>query len=158
MPSYLLSPRQEVSGDPLQHSQEDENNHVFVTDEAAGTVNQLHRALSEPNPPQQLRQNEEKQLDPDFAELESYLRTEDDPSAWPAPAPLSVCFKSISTYGTKAGPESIKTVRDAIWRTLTFQDMYEATLKKLVSPEKIEQGRPLIRDFSGVVKNGEMML
>ncbi|KFA53886.1 hypothetical protein S40293_08246 [Stachybotrys chartarum IBT 40293] len=158
MPSYLLSPRQEASGDPLQHSQEDQSNHVFVTDEAAGTVNQLHRALSEPNPPQQLRQDEEKQLDTDFAELESYLRSDDGPSAWPAPAPLSVCFKSISTYGTKAGPESIKTVKDAIWRTLTFQDMYEATLKKLVSPEKIELGRPLIRDFSGVVRNGEMML
>lgn len=71
---------------------------------------------------------------------------------------LGVCFKDVTTYGAGGGNAIVKTYADAVWRTLTFQDVYEWTLKKWINPEKIEAGRPLIHNFSGVLRPGEMML
>jgi len=91
-----------------------------------------------------------------FAKFEEYLR--EDQGKGPEAIPVSVCFKNVSTYGRKSGDVPVKTVWDAVRRTLMLQDIYESMLKKIVSPEKIEHGRALIRDFTGVVKSGEMML
>jgi hypothetical protein len=55
----------------------------------------------------------------------------------------------------------VKTLGAALWRTLTFRDIYEWTVQPWVTtknPQKVLKGRQLIRDFSGVVQSGEMML
>lgn len=75
-----------------------------------------------------------------------------------APARLGVCFKDLTTWGKGSTHVPVKTLKDAMWRTLTGQDLYEWTLGRLLSKEKPEDGRPLIRNFSGVVRGGEIML
>lgn len=151
MPSFLLRQRSEPQGTAVEHDQ-DQDPHVFVTDEAEDTVTGLHKALS---------RHSRHQSSGSFDDFEKYLqRGSDNPDApsRPDPVPLSVCFKSVTTYGKQGGPTAVKTLKDAIWRTLTCQDIYEATLKRWVSPDKVENGQALIKDFSGVVRNGEMML
>lgn len=71
---------------------------------------------------------------------------------------LGVCFNSLTTWGEGLGHTKVKTLGTSLWRTLTFQDVYEWTIKPWVSDKKPQDGRPLIRDFSGVVRNGEIML
>ncbi|KAL6918761.1 hypothetical protein FSHL1_002757 [Fusarium sambucinum] len=117
--------------------------HVTVDDEIEHAVAGLHRAVTEPHANSAVQ------------DLEKYLQND---QGSPGPPPLSVCFKSVTTYGRATGAAPIKTVKDAIWRTLTLQDIYELTFKKILSPAKAEDGRPLIRDFSGVIRNGQMML
>lgn len=70
---------------------------------------------------------------------------------------LGVCFQSVSTWGKGDGHADVKTLGTALWRTLTFRDIYEWTVQPwmTIDPQK---GRRLIRDFSGVVQSGEMML
>jgi ATP-binding cassette subfamily G (WHITE) protein 2 (SNQ2) len=75
-----------------------------------------------------------------------------------SPPRLGVCFKNITTWGSDQGSSGVKTLATAIWRTLTFQDVYEMTLKRWASPPAEKEGRALIRNFSGVVGAGEMML
>lgn len=125
-----------------QQRDPDQISHVDVSVEAEDTIADLHQTITIE--------------DPVFSDLKKYLN--DDQGSRPQPFPLSVCFKSVSTYGRPGGAAPVKTLKDAIWRTLTFQDVYEWTFKKLISPDKIENGQALIRDFSGVVRNGEMML
>ncbi|KAF4956228.1 hypothetical protein FSARC_11627 [Fusarium sarcochroum] len=128
--------------EPTRESQ-DGVEHVTVDEDIEYAVAGLHRAVTESHE------------NTAFEDLEKYLQHDQDN---PRPPPLSVCFKSVTTYGRAGGAAPVKTVKDAIWRTLTCQDIYELTLKKIVSPIKPEDGRPLIRDFSGVVRNGQMML
>lgn len=71
---------------------------------------------------------------------------------------LGVCFQSLSTWGEGNGHANVKTLGTALWRTLTLQDIYEWTIQPWLSTLKLQDGRPLIRDFSGVVESGEMML
>ncbi|KAL5364493.1 ABC-2 type transporter-domain-containing protein [Aspergillus floccosus] len=71
---------------------------------------------------------------------------------------LGVCFRSLSTWGEGEDHADVKTLGTALWRTLTFQDIYEWTIKSWVSKKEPQSGRPLIRDFSGVVRSGEIML
>ncbi|KAJ5112048.1 hypothetical protein N7532_000093 [Penicillium argentinense] len=71
---------------------------------------------------------------------------------------LGVSFQSVSTWGDGDDHAGVKTLGTALWRTLTFQDIYEWTFQPWVSSKKPEDGRQLIRDFSGVVESGEMML
>ncbi|KAL4893646.1 ABC-2 type transporter-domain-containing protein [Aspergillus ambiguus] len=71
---------------------------------------------------------------------------------------LGVCFKSLSTWGEGDDHAAVKTLGTALWRTLTFQDVYEWTIKPWASKKQPESGRQLIHDFSGVVRSGEMML
>ncbi|GLI77982.1 hypothetical protein PoHVEF18_006279 [Penicillium ochrochloron] len=74
---------------------------------------------------------------------------------------LGVCFQSVSTWGEGDGHTDVKTLGAALWRTLTFRDIYEWTVQPWVTtknPQKVLKGRQLIRDFSGVVQSGEMML
>ena len=125
------------------HDLEDTIEHVTVSEEREDRIATLHRAITEPHD------------NTAFESLEKYLQEDE---AWPGPPPLSVCFKSLTTYGQPGGAAPIKTLKDAIWRTITLQDIYELTIKRLVSPVKVENGQALIRDFSGVLRNGEMML
>ncbi|KAL2819862.1 ABC-2 type transporter-domain-containing protein [Aspergillus cavernicola] len=71
---------------------------------------------------------------------------------------LGVCFESLSTWGTGGEHTSVKTLGTALWRTLTFQDIYEWTIKPWISKPEPQSGRQLIRDFTGVVRSGEIML
>ncbi|KAH6995346.1 ABC-2 type transporter-domain-containing protein [Ilyonectria destructans] len=130
---------------PEIHSEHDgdDASHVFVTSDAQDAVAELHRAIT-------------NDLDPALSSLDQYLR--DYNRAESHPVSLSVCFKSVTTYGQPGGAKPVKTLRDAIWRTLTLQDIYEWTFKRILRPTKVEEGQALIRDFSGVVRGGEMML
>lgn len=71
---------------------------------------------------------------------------------------LGVSFKSLTTWGGGESQVNVKTLATAFWRTLTLQDIYEWTVKPWVDDKEPEHGRALIRDFSGVVRSGEMML
>lgn len=71
---------------------------------------------------------------------------------------LGVCFKNLTTWAERNDHLSTKTLRDALWRTLTFQDIYEWTIKPWLFPTKMEHGKKLIRDFSGTVGSGEILL
>lgn len=71
---------------------------------------------------------------------------------------LGVCFKNVTTWAERAQHLDTKTLGHAVWRTMTFQDIYEWTIKRWVQPKKMEDGRRLIRDFSGVVRSGEILL
>jgi hypothetical protein len=132
-------------------SERDQEQHVFVSAEYDNEIAEIHRAVtnhsvSKPG----------ENTSPHLADLEKYIRAYDP--AGPQSIPLSVCFKDITTYGQPLDSSSVKTLGTALWRTLTFQDVYEATLKKAFSRDESSSGHALIRDFSGVVRNGEMML
>lgn len=71
---------------------------------------------------------------------------------------IGVCFQSLSTWGEGSGHDDVKTLGEALWRTFTLRDIYEWTVQPLLASKKPQEGRPLIRDFSGVVDSGEMML
>jgi hypothetical protein len=71
---------------------------------------------------------------------------------------LGVCFQSLSTWGDGDSHADVKTLGTALWRTLTMQDIYEWTIQPWIAKKKPEEGRQLIRDFSGVVESGEIML
>ncbi|KAE8144705.1 ABC-2 type transporter-domain-containing protein [Aspergillus avenaceus] len=71
---------------------------------------------------------------------------------------LGVCFRSLSVWGDGEGHTNVKTLGTALWRTLTFQDVYEWTVQPWLSRKEPETGRQLIRDISGVVRSGEIML
>ncbi len=71
---------------------------------------------------------------------------------------LGVCFQSVSTWGEGDGHTDVKTLGTALWRTLTFRDIYEWTVQPWLSRNEPQKGRQLVRDFSGVVQSGEMML
>ncbi|KAL0930637.1 ABC drug exporter [Colletotrichum truncatum] len=121
----------------------DYGSHVVIDQETEDIIAGLHGTIT--NEPET-----------EFPELGRYLR--DDQQARTQAFPLSVCLKSVSTYGRPGGLEPVRTLKDAIWRTLTFQDVYEWTLKRMLSSDKMENGQALIRDFSGVVRSGEMLL
>jgi hypothetical protein len=157
MPTYVLPHRSEPQAGELDKDQ-DQNAHVFVTAEAEDTVTELHRAISRQSKPHENDGNDEKALVTTFDDFEKYLRRGGSDGAKPEPVPLSVCFKSVTTYGRQGGPKTVKTLKDAVWRTLTGRDIYEATFKRIISPEKVDDGQALIKDFSGVVRNGQMML
>lgn len=71
---------------------------------------------------------------------------------------VGVCFQSLSTLGGGGEHVNVKTLGTALWRTLTFQDVYEWTIKPWMRKPKPQNGRHLIRDFDGVVRSGEIML
>ena len=153
MPSYLYPLNRAATHEVAepQHDEDDRTSHVVATIENEEAVADLHRAVTGQSYPAHKAESGGP-----FAGFEDYLRRDSESGG--RPVPLSVCFKGVTTYGRHEGASSTKTLKDAIVRTLTFQEIYEWTLKKLISPEKTENGRPLIRDFTGVVRNGEMML
>lgn len=156
MPSFLFPPKRESlherPGGGVAENDGDQNSHVVVTDEAEDTIAQLHRTITG----QSLESDKEDKDGGPFVGFENYLRRDEKTRS--QYVPLSVCFKSLTTYGIQEDASSAKTLKDAIIRTFTLQDIYEMTLKRLISPVRMEDGRPLIRDFTGLVRNGEMML
>lgn len=75
-----------------------------------------------------------------------------------SPARLGVLFKDLTTWGAGSSHAPLKTLKDALWRTLTGQDIYEWTVGRFRSASSTCEKRPLIRDFQGVVRGGEIML
>ncbi|RDW64304.1 putative ABC multidrug transporter [Aspergillus mulundensis] len=71
---------------------------------------------------------------------------------------LGVGFQSLSTWGAGGEHVNVKTLGTALWRTLTFQDVYEGTVKPWMKKPEPESGRQLICDLTGVVRSGEIML
>ena len=75
---------------------------------------------------------------------------------------LGVRFKNVTTWGVASGGEGerlgIKTFPKAIGRSLVGIDLYEWFVKPLLRKEKKVPKRALIRDASGLVRDGEMML
>lgn len=71
---------------------------------------------------------------------------------------LGVCFQSLSTWGEGDSHADVKTLGTALWRTLTMQDIYEWTIQPWITKKNPQEGRQLIRDLSGVVHSGEIML
>ncbi|KAL4948935.1 pleiotropic drug resistance protein, ABC superfamily [Aspergillus filifer] len=145
MPSrFPVLERSFEAGNRLQHDP-DEESRITITTEAAHTVADLHRRLTagdeKPEP---------------FSDFESYLRHDEE--FRPQLPPLSVCFRHITTYGHPGGTTSVKTLKDAIWRTLTLQDVYERTIKSWFAPSSIANGQAIIRDFSGIVRSGQILL
>ncbi|KAM6508779.1 ATP-binding cassette transporter snq2 [Fusarium solani] len=104
------------------------NSHVIVSQEAEEAIAELHNTIT-------------NESDPRISELGKYLRN--DQQSRIRAFPLSVCFKSVSAYGQSGG---------------IARDAYEWTFKRVISPDRGEKGQALIRDFSGVVRSGEMML
>ena len=151
MPSYF-PPRLSSFHQDVGHkseSERDQEQHVFITSEPE--IAEIHQVVTNHSTHPGV-----VQPDSPLADLEKYVRT-DDP-AGPQALPLSVCFKNVTTYGRSLGSSSVKTLGHAVWRTLTMQDIYEPTLKKWLHHRSAADERALIRDFSGVVRNGEMML
>ena len=153
MPSYL-SPRLSSFNHNVDHnaeSERDQEQHVFVSPECDNEIAEIHRAVTNHS----ISKPTENTF-PHLADLEKYIRANDP--AGLQPIPLSVCFKNLTTYGQPLNSSSVKTLGTALWRTLTFQDIYEATFKKFIASKGASRGHALIRDFSGLVRNGEMML
>jgi len=137
------------------HDSRDAASHVAFNQEAEDTIAHIHRVLTrdardapQPYPDTHvafdsfLQKNNKAQLETGISQPR-----------------LGVCFKNVTTWvssGASHGP--VKTLKDALWRTLTGRDLYEWTTSLLGSKPKPESGRPLIQNFSGVVRGGEIML
>ena len=118
---------------------------------AEDAIAELHRVLTR----EPLHQYPEAHIAfDDFLQKENETLAETGVS----PARLGVLFKDLTTWGAGSTHAPVKTLKDALWRTLTGQDIYEWTFGRLRSKSKREQGRPLIRGFEGVVRGGEIML
>lgn len=71
---------------------------------------------------------------------------------------LAVSFKDVTTWGIGGEAVTTKTFVDAVWRTLIMRDIYEWTIKPWLHKPSRDECRPLIRNISGAVRDGEMML
>ena len=71
---------------------------------------------------------------------------------------LAVRFNDITTWGLGGESASVKTLRDAVVRTAILRDVYEWTIKPWFRKPTKNDARPLIRNISGAVRDGEMML
>lgn len=171
MPTSFHAPRVKLSNQdqPLSPGGDDAANgeHVSSTavcHETEDIIANFHRTITGRSQADNQKSSGRKTDDDDdaqsnpgsFAKFEEYLRHDQEKGQ--RPIPVSVCFRDVSTYGRQSGDAPVKTVWDAVWRTLTLQDIYEWSLKKIISPERVENGRPLIRNFTGLVRSGEMML
>lgn len=71
---------------------------------------------------------------------------------------LGVRFKGVTTWGVAiAEAEGVKTFAKALKRTLTARDLYEWLIYPLFQKDT-KPRVALIRDVSGLVRGGEMML
>lgn len=156
MPSFLFplnraSAHEPPIEAPVSEDDEDHISQVVATSEAEDAIAELHRTITGRS-----ALAAKADVGGPFAGFEEYLRRDEQSGA--TSVPLSVCFKGVTTYGKQEGATKVKTLKDAVLRTLTLQEIYEWTLKRIISPDRVENGRPLLRDFTGVVRNGEMML
>ncbi|KAJ5369504.1 hypothetical protein N7509_014116 [Penicillium cosmopolitanum] len=122
--------------------------HVSHADEDA--IADIHRTLTEKSQPGEVQYSEP------HSSFDKFL--EEQVQGGKKRSNLGVSFQSVSTWGEGYGHANVKTLGTALWRTLTCRDIYEWTIQPWVSSKKPEDGRQLIRDFSGVVESGEMML
>ncbi|KAJ5112926.1 hypothetical protein N7456_001460 [Penicillium angulare] len=138
-PSF--TPGQEESSDP-------HGPRVHVSNEDEDAIAEIHRTLTNP------RVN--YQYSEPHSSFDKFL--EEQVQNGKRHANIGVCFQSVSTWGEGNGHDDVKTLGTALWRTLTLQDIYEWTILPWIKTKRPQDGRPLIRDFSGVVQSGEMML
>jgi ATP-binding cassette subfamily G (WHITE) protein 2 (SNQ2) len=146
-PSHIRSPTTQ----PPDYTDGETLPRVQTSQEAEDAIAELHRVLTR----EPLHQYPEA-----HRALDSFLQKENETlvESGITPARLGVLFKDLTTWGAGSTHAPVKTLKDALWRTLTGQDIYEWTVGRLRSKSKREQGRPLIRDFQGVARGGEIML
>ncbi|KAL1955741.1 hypothetical protein VTO42DRAFT_8139 [Malbranchea cinnamomea] len=149
-PSRVPSSFNEWDGAETAESINDASSHVNPSQQDEKALAALHWTLT--------REGESHYAEP-HSSLDKYLRDwRPREESGKSLGRLGVCFKNVTTWAERNNHLNKKTLGDALWRTLTFQDIYELTFKKWLSSRKLEEGRPLIRDFSGVVRSGEILL
>ncbi|KAK1148424.1 hypothetical protein N8T08_009427 [Aspergillus melleus] len=156
MPAHLpahLHGAPSVTSNPEVESQADaiSSPRVHLSHEDEDAIADIHRTLTNISnhvPPQEYPEP--------HSSFDKFLEAE--LQAGRKKSNLGVCFQSVSTWGDGDDHAGVKTLGTALWRTLTFQDVYEWTVKPWLSTKKPYEGRELIRDFSGVVRSGEIML
>ncbi|THC93033.1 hypothetical protein EYZ11_007487 [Aspergillus tanneri] len=121
---------------------------VHLSFEDGDAIAEIHRTLTEVN-------HQQEYPEP-HSSFDKFLEAE--LQAGKKRSNLGVYFQSMSTWGDGDDHADVKTLGTALWRTFTFQDVYEWTIKPWLSSKKPQDGRQLIRDFSGVVRSGEIML
>ncbi|ODH46921.1 hypothetical protein GX48_07006 [Paracoccidioides brasiliensis] len=133
--------------------EDDLESHVHPTQQDEDALASLHQCLT------QYSYHEPIEYAEPHSTLEKYLREHRVKDVCDRPfSRLGICFKNVTTWGVRNEHSQVKTLARAIWRTATFQDVYEWTIKRWIAPPKLENRRPLINDFSGVVRSGEIML
>ncbi|PGH03704.1 hypothetical protein AJ79_07286 [Helicocarpus griseus UAMH5409] len=136
----------------------DSEPHVHPTQQDEEILADLHQTLTEFSEAERSDSERVEYPEP-HSSLDKYFREQRVKSASGKPVSrLGVCFKNVTTWGVHNEHAQTKTLAHAVWRTFTLQDVYEWTLKRWVNPPKLQDGRPLIHDFSGVVRSGEIML
>lgn len=124
---------------------------VHVSHEDEDAIAHIHRTLTDKSHPGASHQYSEP-----HSSFDKFL--EEQVQNGKKRVNIGVSFQSVSTWGEGNGHDDVKTLGTALWRTLTLQDIYEWTIQPWRTQKKPQEGRPLIRDFSGVVESGEMML
>lgn len=145
MPAPLPHPKHTQSFASESHT--DGPPRVQVSHEDEDAIADIHRTLTE-------KTAEDKYPEP-HSSFDKFL---EEQAQGRKRSNLGVCFQSLSTWGDGGSHVDVKTLGTALWRTLTMQDIYEWTIQPWISKKKPEDGRQLIRDFSGVVESGEIML
>ncbi|KAI5806421.1 ABC transporter CDR4 [Peziza echinospora] len=95
------------------------------------------------------------------SDLDSFLKTKDaDWSSRGLPLRrLGVRFLNVTTWGEEAGGATVKTFAEALGRTVVFRDLYEWWVRPWIASKRQRvRRRALVRDVSGIVRDGEMML
>lgn len=131
---------------------EDVPQRVYLSPGDGEAIETIHHELMAREPSPEYR--------PQYAEPHSSFDKflVDEVHAGKKKANMGVSFRSLTTWGKTETQAHVKTFATAVWRTLTLQDVYEWTLKPWITDNEPQNGRPLIRDMSGVVRSGEMML
>ncbi|KAJ6016663.1 hypothetical protein N7451_000042 [Penicillium sp. IBT 35674x] len=124
---------------------------VHVSHEDEDAIAHIHRTLTDKSHPGASHQYSEP-----HSSFDKFL--EEQVQSGKKRVNIGVSFQTVSTWGEGNGHDDVKTLGTALWRTLTLQDIYEWTIQPWQTKKKPQEGRPLIRDFSGVVESGEMML
>lgn len=94
--------------------------------------------------------------DDSHTEFKDFLQDNNPEGKW-YPAHQGVCYDSLSVFGSSGTKRSAKTLGTAIWRTLTFQDVLEKVIPSSLKL-RTAQPKPILSDFSGVVRSREMLL
>ncbi|KAB8205658.1 hypothetical protein BDV34DRAFT_212995 [Aspergillus parasiticus] len=124
---------------------------VFLSHDDEDAIAEIRRTLTEIS-----HRNSEQGYPEPHSSFDKFLEAE--LQAGRKKSNLGVCFQSLSTWGDGEEHTDVKTLGTALWRTLTFQDIYEWTIQPWLSRKEPQSGRPLIRNFSGAVRSGEIML
>jgi len=147
--------------------------HPSSTD--AAEVGQICRTMSRSRPAEQLhppqpgrRPASLDSADTDYSsiaqiDLDKFLKTENThrESKGVPLRRLGVRFKGVTTWGAAAEEaEGVKTFAAALKRTLLGRDLYEWWIQPWFRKGRLARipKRALVRDVSGLVRDGEMML